>query len=213
MNAIEVRQLSKVIRGREILKDIHLSLEKGKIYGFFGPNGSGKTMLFRALCGLIKPTTGSITLNGKQLHKDISFPESVGVIIESPGFWPQYTGWENLKLLARIKNIISDADIKHAIQRVGLSPEDDRTLKRYSLGMKQRLAIAQAIMEKPDFLFLDEPTNALDEDAVHLVRNILLEEKSRGATILLASHNKDDLDILADLRFKVRGGELSSDHG
>lgn len=213
MNAIEVRQLSKVIGGREILKNIHLSLEKGKIYGFFGHNGSGKTMLFRAICGLIKPTAGSITINGKQLHKDISFPESVGVIIESPGFWHQYTGFENLKLLASIKSIISDAEIKNAMIRVGLSPEDDRTYKKYSLGMKQRLAIAQAIMEKPEIIILDEPTNALDEDAVQLVRSILLEEKSRGATILIASHNKEDIDILSDLRFRVNGGELAPYHG
>ncbi|MFD2368747.1 ATP-binding cassette domain-containing protein [Brevibacillus sp. GCM10020057] len=212
MNAIEVRQLSKVIGGREILKNIHLSLEKGKIYGFFGHNGSGKTMLFRAICGLIKPTAGSITINGKQLHKDISFPESVGVIIESPGFWSHYTGFENLKLLASIKSIISDADIKNAMMRVGLSPEDDRTYKKYSLGMKQRLAIAQAIMEKPDIIILDEPTNALDEDAVHLVRSILLEEKSRGATILIASHNKEDIAILSDLRFRVNAGELAPYH-
>lgn len=213
MNAVEVHQLSKIVGGREILKNINFSLEKGKIYGFFGHNGSGKTMLFRAVCGLIKPTAGTITINGKQLHKDISFPESVGVIIESPGFWPHYTGFENLKLLASIKNIVSDKEIKYAIQRVGLSPEDDRTYKKYSLGMKQRLAIAQAIMEKPELIILDEPTNALDEEAVDLVRSILFEEKSRGATILIASHNKDDIDILSDLRFKVSGGGLTQYHG
>lgn len=213
MSFIEISQLSKIVGGREILKEINLSLEKGKIYGFFGHNGSGKTMLFRAICGLIKPTTGSVTINGKQLHKDISFPESVGVLIESPGFWSHYSGFGNLKILASIKNIVSDEDIKNAISRVGLSPEDDRVFKKYSLGMKQRLAIAQAIMEKPEIIVLDEPTNALDEEAVELVRSILLEEKARGATILLASHNKDDIEILSDLRFKVSGGTLAQYNG
>lgn len=213
MSFIEISQLSKIVGGREILKEINLSLEKGKIYGFFGHNGSGKTMLFRAICGLIKPTTGSVTINGKQLHKDISFPESVGVLIESPGFWSHYSGFGNLKILASIKNIVSDEDIKNAISRVGLSPEDDRVFKKYSLGMKQRLAIAQAIMEKPEIIVLDEPTNALDEEAVELVRSILLEEKARGATILLASHNKDDIEILSDLRFKVSGETLAQYNG
>jgi ABC-2 type transport system ATP-binding protein len=165
-------------------------------------------MLFRALCGLIKPTSGTITINNKVLHRDISFPESIGVIIESPGFWDHYTGFENLKVLSSIKNIIGDEDIRKSIKRVGLDPDDRRIYKKYSLGMKQRLAIAQAIMERPDIIILDEPTNSLDENGVQLVREILLEEKKRGALILIASHNKDDIDILSDVKYKVDNGSV-----
>ncbi|PHO07991.1 multidrug ABC transporter ATP-binding protein [Thermoanaerobacterium thermosaccharolyticum] len=208
MGYLEVTNLSKNIGQNEILKNINLNLEKGTIYGFFGRNGSGKTMLFRALCGLIKPTSGTITINNKVLHRDISFPESIGVIIESPGFWDHYTGFENLKVLSSIKNIIGDEDIRKSIKRVGLDPDDRRIYKKYSLGMKQRLAIAQAIMERPDIIILDEPTNSLDENGVQLVREILLEEKKRGALILIASHNKDDIDILSDVKYKVDNGSV-----
>ncbi|SNX53262.1 ATP-binding cassette domain-containing protein [Thermoanaerobacterium sp. RBIITD] len=206
MGYLEVTNLSKNIGQNEILKNINLNLEKGTIYGFFGRNGSGKTMLFRALCGLIKPTSGTITINNKVLHRDISFPESIGVIIESPGFWDHYTGFENLKVLSSIKNIIGDEDIRKSIKRVGLDPDDRRIYKKYSLGMKQRLAIAQAIMERPDIIILDEPTNSLDENGVQLVREILIGEKKRGALILIASHNKDDIDILSDVKYKVDDG-------
>ncbi|MGF7429915.1 ATP-binding cassette domain-containing protein [Thermoanaerobacterium thermosaccharolyticum] len=208
MGYLEVTNLSKNIGQNEILKNINLNLEKGTIYGFFGRNGSGKTMLFRALCGLIKPTSGTITINNKVLHRDISFPESIGVIIESPGFWDHYTGFENLKVLSSIKNIIGDEDIRKSIKRVGLDPDDRRIYKKYSLGMKQRLAIAQAIMERPDIIILDEPTNSLDENGVQLVREILIEEKKRGALILIASHNKDDIDILSDVKYKVDDGSV-----
>ncbi|MGF7400439.1 ATP-binding cassette domain-containing protein [Thermoanaerobacterium thermosaccharolyticum] len=208
MGYLEVSNLSKNIGQNEILKNINLNLEKGTIYGFFGRNGSGKTMLFRALCGLIKPTSGTITINNKVLHRDISFPESIGVIIESPGFWDHYTGFENLKVLSSIKNIIGDEDIRKSIKRVGLDPDDRRIYKKYSLGMKQRLAIAQAIMERPDIIILDEPTNSLDENGVQLVREILIGEKKRGALILIASHNKDDIDILSDVKYKVDDGSV-----
>jgi len=163
-------------------------------------------MLFRAICGLIKPTSGTIYVLGKKLGKDISFPESLGIIIESVGFWPHYTGFQNLRFLAAIKNIITDIEIKRAIERVGLDPNDKRPYSKYSLGMKQRLGIAQAIMEKPDLIILDEPTNALDEDGISLIRNILIEEKKRGATILIASHNKDDIELLSDCKFKMEQG-------
>ncbi|ANB56445.1 ABC transporter family protein [Anoxybacillus sp. B7M1] len=208
MNYLEIDHLSKIIKDKEVLKDINLSLHAGKIYGFFGSNGSGKTMLFRTICGLIKPTYGKIKINGEILHQDISFPRSVGVIIESPGFWDHLTGFENLKLLSKIKNIITDEDIKRSLQRVGLDSNDSRTYKKYSLGMKQRLAIAQAIMESPELLILDEPTNALDEDGIELIRKVLLEEKRRGATILIASHNKEDIHILSDQTFKMKDGQV-----
>lgn len=208
MDFIEVINLNKVIGGRDILVDVNLKLEPGKIYVFCGRNGSGKTMLFRAICGLIKPTSGRIKINGKILHKDISFPKSVGVIIESPGFWDYYTGFENLKMLASIKNIITDDEIKEAIARVGLDPEDNRIYKKYSMGMKQRLAIAQAIMEKPDLLIMDEPADSLDEGGKELFRNLLLEEKARGVTILIAIPDKEDIDFLFDYQFRVRNGKV-----
>lgn len=205
---IEIENLYKIIRGQVVLNNINLTLEKGKIYGFIGSNGSGKTMLFRAICGLIKPSKGTIKIQGEILHKDISFPRDVGVIIESPGFWDHLTGFENLKLLSNIKGIIGDEEIKSTLERVGLKKEDSRIYKKYSLGMKQRLAIAQAIMESPCLLILDEPTNALDEDGVELIRNIILEENKRGATVLIASHNKEDINKLVDETFKLVDGEL-----
>lgn len=209
MSFVEIKHYTKTIKGVHVLDDVSLALEKGKIYGFWGRNGSGKTMLFRAVCGLIKPTSGSIVIDGKTIHRDISFPPSVGALIETPGFWPAYTGFENLKTLAGIKKMIGDSEIRAAIQRVGLDPGNRNTYKKYSLGMKQRLGIAQAIMEKPDLIVLDEPTNALDEDGVQLIRSILLEEKQRGATILIASHNSDDIDLLADQKYSMSSGRLS----
>lgn len=209
MGYIKISNLNKDIKNNVILKDINLDLKRGYIYGIIGRNGSGKTMLFRAICGLIKPTSGKIFIDNKELHKDISFPESVGVIIEQPGFWEDYTGLENLKILASIKNIITEKEIKNSIDRVGLDPDDNRIYKKYSLGMKQRLAVAQAVMEKPDLIILDEPTNGLDNEGVDLVRKILLEEKDRGATILIASHNSEDIDILSDKKYKMDSGNIS----
>ena len=208
MEAIRMMNVNKTIKKRPILNGINLSLTGGKIYGFFGRNGSGKTMLFRSICGLIKPTTGEIYVFNKKLGSDISFPESLGVIIEAVGFWPQFTGLENLKIIASIKNIIDEEQIKKSIARLELDPDDKRNYSKYSLGMKQRLGIAQAIMEQPDLIVLDEPTSSIDEEGVELVRRILLEEKERGATILIASHNKEDIEYLADEKFKMENGHL-----
>lgn len=208
MSYIEIQNYSKIIKGHTVLNNINLCLEQGKIYGFIGGNGSGKTMLFRAICGLIKPSKGVIKIQGETLHKDISFPRDVGVIIESPGFWDHLTGFENLKLLSNIKGIIRDQEIKSVLERVGLKKDDTRIYKKYSLGMKQRLAMAQAIMESSSLLVLDEPTNALDEDGVELVRNIILEENKKGSTVLIASHNKEDINKLVDHTFKMKNGEL-----
>lgn len=208
MNYIEVENLTKKLNRHLVLDHIYFRAKKGKIYGLFGRNGSGKTMFFRALCGLIKPTTGTVTIDGEKLHRDISFPRSVGVIIESPGFWDHLTGYENLQLLAKIKNQIGRAEIEESLERVGLRKNDHRIYKNYSLGMKQRLAIAQAIMESPELLVLDEPTNTLDEDGVELIRSILLEENERGATILISSHNREDLDRLAHIQLKMENGKL-----
>lgn len=209
---LEINNLTKIIKGKKVLDNINLKLDKGKIYGFVGRNGSGKTMLFRAICGLIKPNEGTIKINKKQLHKDISFPESIGVIIENPGFWDNYTAFENLKTLSQIKNIISDDDIMNHLERLNLKDNYNVKFKKFSLGMKQRLAIAQAIMEKPDLIVLDEPTNALDEESCILVRKLLLEEKKRGATILIASHNSEDINLLSDIKFRLADGRVSAEN-
>lgn len=200
--------ISKTIKGRQILTNIHLTLHDGVVYGFVGRNGSGKTMLFRALSGLMKPDTGYISLNGKILHKDFSVLPSLGIVLENAGLYPNMTGMENLTYLASMKKSIGQEEIRHAIERVGLDPNDKRVYGKYSLGMKQRLAIAQAIMEKPDVIMLDEPTNSLDDDGVSEIRNIILEEKKRGAIVLLASHNKEDMRILADKIYKIESGRI-----
>lgn len=204
---IELIEVSKSIKKRKVLNNINFEFKKNNIYGIFGPNGSGKTMLFRIISGLVKQTKGKIIINGKELHKDISFPKSLGITIENGGFWDYYTGFENLKILASIKNEIDDNMIKQTIERVGLTPEDERLYKEYSLGMKQRLAIAQAIMEEPEIILLDEPTSALDESGTSLIRNVILEERKRGATILIASHIKEDLE-LADERVELYEGKI-----
>lgn len=202
------KNISKKIGKKEILKDINLQLKNGMVYGFVGRNGSGKTMLFRALSGLMTITSGKILLDGKELHKDMRVLDNMGIVIENAGLYPELTGFENLKLLAKLNKKIDDRQIKLAISRVGLDPEDKRTFKKYSLGMKQRIVIAQAIMESPDILMLDEPTNALDEEGVALMRNIVKEEKERGAMILIASHNKEDIEILTDKVFLMSDGIL-----
>jgi ABC-2 type transport system ATP-binding protein len=208
MSVVEIQNLTKKIKNKIILSHINLSLEAGTANGFYGHNGSGKSMLFRAIAGLIQPTEGSVKAFGKEIGKDVSFPESMGLVIESVGFWPYYTGFENLKALASIKKTISNEEIKNAICRVGLDPDDKRTYRKYSLGMKQRLGIAQAIMEKPNLILLDEPTNALDEDGVQKIRTIIQEEVKRGACVLIASHNREDLALLCSRFFKMDDGEL-----
>ncbi len=209
MHNVVLMNVSKTIGHDDVLKNISATFESGKIYGIFGRNGSGKTMLFRAICGLIKITTGEIHFNDLKLHRDVSYAPNVGVIIETPSFWKEFSGFENLKMLASIQGKISDVEIIESLRRVGLDPQDKRPVKKYSLGMKQRLAIAQGIMENPDLIVFDEPTNALDEEAVQLLRQILIEEKERGAIVLIASHNKDDIRLLADVFMKMESGRLS----
>ncbi|MED3934600.1 ATP-binding cassette domain-containing protein [Priestia sp. YIM B13446] len=208
MTTIIASNLSKKIKKQYVLKDINYTFDTGMIYGLYGRNGSGKTMLLRALSGLIRPSEGSILIDNKKLHEDISFPPSIGVIIENTSLLPQYDAFTNLKILAKIKNIASDEDIKEAIKRVGLDPLSKLKVKKFSLGMKQRLSIAQAIFEKPDIILLDEPTNAIDEEGITSIRNLLLKEKDRGATIVIASHNKEDLTILADKKIIMNSGEI-----
>lgn len=200
--------VSKNIGNRKILDKVNLELESGKIYGFVGRNGSGKTMLFRALSGLMGISSGKIFLDDKELHKDMRVLENIGITIENAGLYPELTGFDNLKLLSGLRRKINNDKIRETIVRVGLEPNDKRPFRKYSLGMKQRIVIAQAIMEEPDILMLDEPTNALDEEGVERIRNIISEEKRRGAMVLIASHNKEDIKLLADKVFLICDGRV-----
>lgn len=208
-----VTNISKKIKRNVILSNISLHLESGNIYGFVGPNGSGKTMLFRALSGLMKVDSGEIRLDEKVLKKDIDILPNLGIILENAGLYPEFTGMENLEMLAKVNKKVQREEIENTIRRVGLNPADKRLYRKYSLGMKQRIVIAQAIMEQPDILMLDEPTNALDENGIDKIRHIILEEKERGALILIASHNKEDITLLADQVFYINNGSLINQGG
>ncbi len=205
---VEVKNLNKTIRGTMILKDITLSMTSGNIYGLRGKNGSGKTMFMRCLCGLILPSDGEISIDGACIGKDIDFPPSVGVLIENPSFLNGYTGFQNLKLLAGIKGKISDEEIRKILSAVGLDPEDKRKYKKYSLGMKQRLGIACALMESPDMILLDEPINALDQKGVELVKELLLELKKKDKLIIVACHDNEELEYLSDIIYAVENGRI-----
>lgn len=209
MSKIVIENLSKTLKNNIILNNVNLTFESGHIYGLVGRNGSGKTMLLRAICGLIFPDEGRILIDGKQLHKDISFPESCGVIIENTDLLPNFSAFDNLKILSKIKNIANDNIIEYTINLVGLDPKSKRKVKSFSLGMKQRLSIAQALFENPKILLLDEPTNALDEDGVNDIRNILLREKEKNKLIIIASHNKEDISLLSDTIISVSDGKFS----
>ena len=205
---IEIKNLCKNIKNKTILDNINLTLSDSFIYGFYGKNGSGKTMIFRAISGLITPSQGIIEINGDIVVNSVSQYLNVGALIETPRFWNNYTAFENLKSLSLIRKIINDEDIINTLSRVGLDPNSKEKVKNFSLGMKQKLGIAQAIMEKPDLLILDEPPNALDEESIDNIRKILIEEKNRGAIILIASHNKDDINLLCDKKFKIVKGKI-----
>ena len=211
MDGIQLLHYTKILKGRTVLSDVCLELEKGGIYGFYGHNGSGKTMLLRAVAGLIVPTEGSISVFGKQLNEKYAFPENMGLIIENVGFWPVFTGMKNLQLLASVRKKIGDEEIRKTIRRVGLDPEDRRVYKKYSLGMKQRLGLAQAVMEEPELLLLDEPTNGLDDSGIEQFNTIIREEHSRGATILLASHDKEELKLLCGRTFRISDGVVAEE--
>lgn len=205
---IEITDLVKDIKGKRIIDHVNLHLESGKITGLKGVNGSGKTMLMRLVCGLITPTSGSIVINGKRLGKDITFPESVGILIENPAFLDAYSGFENLKLLASIKHRIGPEEIRQTIARVGLDPDDKKKYRKYSLGMKQRLGIAAAVMEEPDIIILDEPTNALDSDGVAMLKEILHDQRERGALVLISCHDLPTLQELSDEIYLMESGAL-----
>ena len=206
--SVQLINVTKRIKGITVLSNINLEMKSGKIYGLLGRNGSGKTMLIRLISGLIRPTEGEVHVFGKRLGKDTDFPESVGVIIENIGFWPQYTGMECLRLLASVKKKTGEEEMRQALVRVGLDPDDKRKYFQYSLGMKQKLAIAQAVMEKPDLILLDEPTNSLDQESVQAVRDLLLEERKRGALIIVASHHQEDIALLADETITIVEGAI-----
>ncbi len=205
---IKVENVSLKIKKDMILRNINVEFERGKIHGIIGRNGSGKTMLMKCICGFIKPTEGEITVAGKRIGVDCDFPESVGVIIETPEFIPYYSGFKNLKLLADIRRKITDDDIRRSIELVGLDPMLKKSVKKYSLGMRQRLGLAQAIMEDPDLLILDEPMNGLDKDGVGEMRKYLLDLKAQGKTILIASHSAEDIDVLCDSVVEMDKGRI-----
>lgn len=205
---IQIEGATKSLDRKIVLDNINLTFDDGKIYGLRGRNGAGKTMLLRAIAGLIHLDQGTIKINGQLLHQDIDFPKNLGLLIESNNVLPDFTLRKNLQLLAKIKKVATDEMIDDAIARVGLDPNDRRKVRQYSLGMKQRAAIAQAIFERPELILLDEPTNAIDLDGVKLMRDIFEEEKMRGASIILASHNPEDLNVLADKVIDMSEGRV-----
>ncbi|WP_368489778.1 ABC transporter ATP-binding protein [Clostridium sp. BJN0013] len=207
-NIIEIVNFTKKFKNNVILKNINLSIKKGKCYGFVGLNGSGKTLIFKAICGFIKPTSGHIIVSGKKIGSEVDFPENVGVLIEQPGFLPNYSAFENLQFLAGITNKIGRTEIENALQFVELYPYERKKVKNYSMGMKQRLGIAQAIMEDPEILILDEPLNGLDKDGVKIIKNKLLDLKKKGKTILLTSHISQDIEELSDYIYEICDGNL-----
>ena len=201
---VKVEGLSKEFRGEMILQDVNITLERGKIYGLVGMNGSGKTVFMKCLCGFLKPTTGKVTVDGKEVGKEIDFPQDLGLMIETPGFIPYMSGKSNLKNLALIRNQIGNYEIEEALRSVGLDPNLKKHVSKYSLGMRQRLGIAQAIMEKPRLLILDEPFNGLDVQGVKDIRKLLMSLQKQGVTILLASHYDEDIRTLCEEVYLVR---------
>ena len=205
---IVLNNVSKKINEDAILDNVSLRLEGGKIYGLFGRNGSGKTMFLRVMSGLMAFDSGTVSCDGKLLHKDMEILPNMGMIIENTGFWKSYTGKENLKTLAGINKKIDDNRIDEILKIVGLESSANKSVRQYSLGMRQRLAIAQALMEYPEVLLLDEPSNGLDENGVTLFRKLMLKEKNRGAIILLVSHNNEDVNDILDVKLKIDTGKI-----
>ena len=207
---IIIENLTKRFKDATVLKNINLSFEKGKIYGLIGRNGSGKTMLLKSICGFVPATEGRIIVEDKIIGKDIDIPDNLGAIIEAPGFLPNYNAYNNLRFLSVIKNKISKEEIFDVIRTVGLDPNSKKHVGKFSLGMRQRLGIAQAIMEDPEILILDEPMNGVDNAGVSDIRSILLTLKEKGKTIILASHSKEDIQILCDVVVEMDQGEVVS---
>ena len=205
---VSVENLTKKFKEETVIENVNLHMEKGKIYGLVGHNGSGKTVFMKCLCGFLKPTQGKVTVDGKVIGEDVDFPENVGVMLETPGFIPYMSGKNNLKNLAMIQKKIGDKEIHDIMELVGLPPESRKRVSKYSLGMRQRLGIAQAIMENPKLLVLDEPFNGLDEQGVGEMREVFLRLKEEGTTILLASHVKEDIQVLCDEIYLVKNHRI-----
>ena len=205
---IYVKDLSLKIKNETILSDINLHIEKGKITGLVGRNGCGKTMLMKCITGFVKPTSGEVVFNEKRIGEDIDFPKDTGIIIETPSFIPYYSGRKNLLELASLNKTIGKKEIDKVLEKVGLYEARNKMVRKYSLGMRQRLGIAQALMEEPETLILDEPMNGLDNDCVEMIRKILGQLKEEGKTILLVSHNKEDIRILCDEIYEMDKGKI-----
>ncbi len=209
--AIRLEAVSKTIRERCILDNVFLEVPHGVIYGIRGPNGVGKSMLLRIICGLVFPTHGTVCVLGHIIGKDREFPENTGALIDTPGFLPHHSGRKNLELLAMIRNQISSNDIREAMLQVGLEPDDTRPVRQYSTGMRQRLGLAQAIMENPQLLILDEPTRGIDLQGVSDIHQLLKSLSAQGVTILLSSHSEDETRELCDKTFLLEHGGLKLD--
>lgn len=205
---IQLQNVTKRIKENTVLDNVSYTFKSGFVYGLYGQNGSGKTMLLRAISGLINLDSGSIFIDGEKLHDKIEFPPETGIVIENMELLPECSAKRNLQMLAKIKNIADEKDISFSLESVGLDPDSDKKVKKFSLGMKQRLNIAQAIFENQKIILLDEPTNALDEEAVQLIYKIIREEKSRGATIIVATHHKEDLKEVCDVILKIAEGKI-----
>ncbi len=209
MSIIEMKSVVKRWGNNTVLKSVDLAVNSSEIVGIIGHNGSGKTVLMKCICGFITPDSGEITVSGKRVGKDVDIPKNIGLIIESPGFLPNFSGFSNLWQLAKIRGKINKDDVRRVIEKVGLNPDEKKHVGKYSLGMKQRLGIAQAIMENPDILILDEPMNGLDKNGVEDMRKLLLQLKDDGKAIIIASHNSVDIDVLCDRVFEITKGTLT----
>ena len=208
---IELKNVTKIIKRNKVLDDINYTFEGGHIYGLNGKNGCGKTMLMRCITGLIYPTDGEVVINGKRLGRDIQFPPSVGILIENPTFLPNYTGLDNLIMLAELKGNCSVEDIKNIIREVGLNPDDKRKYYKYSLGMRQRLGVAAALMNKSDIIILDEPINAIDGEGDTMIRNLIKSYVDENRIIIVACHDMQEMDLLADIKIYMADGKIVGD--
>ncbi len=208
-SVVEIKHVTKRYGKIEVLKDVSLTCKAGKIYGLIGRNGSGKTVLLKSICGFVPPTSGEVRVQGQQIGKDVDFPTDIGFIIESPGFLARESGLQNLMHLASIRGKASVEDVRQSMYTVGLDPNLRKPVGKYSMGMRQRLGIAQAIMEKPDLLILDEPMNGLDNQGVEHIRSVLLSLKEQRVTIVLASHFKEDISYLCDEVYEMDAGILT----
>lgn len=213
MSVIEVRNVSKSFGKQRVLRDVSFTCEAGRIYGLIGRNGSGKTVLMRCIIGLLRPDEGEILVSGKRIGRDAEFAGNIGFLIENPGFLAGESGFANLKYLASIRGAADKTRIRSCMELVGLDPTSRKRVGKYSLGMRQRLGIAQAIMERPEILMLDEPMNGLDNAGVKEMRQMLKRQRDEGRTVLLASHNREDIAVLCDRVFRIDAGVLEKETG